>query len=267
VGKRAHQRLFLIHWHAAEARERAARLTRLGYQVTVHSDQQAGTAAPSAKALRSLPFTAVVIDLARLPAHGRAMAGWIREHKGTRALPIVCIEGDAEKTARMRRDFPDVVYTTWAKAGPALTRAIARPPRHPVVPARPDYSGTPLPQKLGIKAGPRVLLLHAPKDFSRTLGKLPAGARTTTRLQGELDVVLLFCRALGELQARFDAAAKCLGHRGGLWVAWPKQAAGVSTDLDGNQVRAVGLRAGLVDNKVCAIDATWSGLRFARRQG
>jgi hypothetical protein len=194
------------------------------------------------------------------------MAVWLREHKATRHLPIVCIAGDPEKTERMRADFPDATFTTWAKVGPALRKAIANPPKDPVVPKRRDYSGTPLPQKLGIKANARVGLVLAPKGFHATLGELPAGVVTTTRLAGELDVVVLFGRALADLRANFATAAKCLAAGGGLWVAWPKKASGVLTDLDDQKVRAFGLDQGLVDNKVCAIDATWSGLRFARRR-
>jgi hypothetical protein len=130
----------------------------------------------------------------------------------------------------------------------------------------PGYSGTPLPQKLGIREGSRVLVLGAPRDFGQTLGQLPAGARILTRA-GEAAVIVLFTRALADLQRRFATALKSLAAEGGgLWVAWPKKAAKVLTDLDENKVRAVGLDHGLVDNKVCAIDGVWSGLRFARRR-
>ncbi|MCA8964275.1 MAG: DUF3052 domain-containing protein [Planctomycetes bacterium] len=135
-----------------------------------------------------------------------------------------------------------------------------------MVPAAPDYSGTPLPKKLGIKSGHAVLLLRAPRDFAATLGDLPAGVIVKKRLAGELDVVVLFCRSLAELQRDFEAAKRCLAPRGGLWVAWPKKASGLVTDLADGVVRALGLDHGLVDNKVCAIDATWSGLRFAHRR-
>ncbi|MEP6762478.1 MAG: DUF3052 domain-containing protein [Sporichthyaceae bacterium] len=125
------------------------------------------------------------------------------------------------------------------------------------------YSGTPLPQKLGIKAGHRVLLVGAPDGAD--LGPLPDGDLHRRAGRTPYDVVLLFCTDLRRLEQRFAPLAARLVPNGGLWVAWPKRSSGVSTDLDENSIRAVGLSAGLVDNKVCAIDATWSGLRFVIR--
>ena len=129
------------------------------------------------------------------------------------------------------------------------------------------YSGTPLPQKLGIKPNYRVVLLNAPENFDVTLGVLPANATVQPALlkKQAADVILLFTTARADLAKRFPAAAKRLQPAGGLWVCWPKKASGVATDLTENVVREVGLAAGLVDNKVCAVDDTWSGLRFVFR--
>jgi hypothetical protein len=129
------------------------------------------------------------------------------------------------------------------------------------------YSGTPLPKKLGIKPGTRVLLLGAPEGFATgTLGPLPEGAVVRGAARSAFDVGLLFARSQADLSRRFPAAAKAMGVPGALWIAWPKKASGVPTDLDENAVRAFGLARGLVDYKVAAIDATWSGLCFARRK-
>ncbi|MEO1009379.1 MAG: DUF3052 domain-containing protein [Planctomycetota bacterium] len=127
------------------------------------------------------------------------------------------------------------------------------------------YSGTPLATKLGIKPGARVCLLAAPAGFE--VGGMPDEAEVRTSLRGTrpLDVVVLFCPDAATLRRRFDAAAARLSTSGGLWIAWPKKASGVATDLDDAAVRAFGLAAGLVDNKVCAVDEVWSGLRFVRR--
>ena len=129
------------------------------------------------------------------------------------------------------------------------------------------YSGTPLPQKLGIKPGHVLALLDAPKAFPDTLGELPPGARVTTKLAGgaPLDVVVLFVTTRRALAAGVAKARPRLTPAGGLWVAWPKRTSGVTTDLTENVVRDVFLSSGLVDNKVCAIDDTWSGLRFRVR--
>ena len=120
------------------------------------------------------------------------------------------------------------------------------------------YSGTPLPQKLGIKDGSRVRLSGAPAGFARTIGVVP-------RARGEADVILLFARTSSDLKKSFARMRKSLNPSGGLWVAWPKKASGVPTDLDESEVRRAGLATGLVDNKVCAVDETWSGLRFVVR--
>jgi len=127
------------------------------------------------------------------------------------------------------------------------------------------YSGTPLPQKLGIKAGARVALVRAPDGFERELEPLPDGVRLRTQARGAQDVVLFFATRLAELERRFDGLARALEPTGGLWIAWPKRNAGVATDLRENIVRDVGLSHGLVDNKVCAVDDMWSGLRFVYR--
>ena len=127
------------------------------------------------------------------------------------------------------------------------------------------YSGTPLPRKLGIRDGCRVLLVGAPADFAATLGELPPGVELLTPGTEELDVAVVFVLDLESLRAHFAALAAALQPAGGLWVAWPKRSSGVATELNENVVREYGLEQGLVDNKVCAIDATWSGLRFVRR--
>ena len=127
------------------------------------------------------------------------------------------------------------------------------------------YSGKPLVDKLGIRSGHVVALLSAPAGFDATLGTLPDDV-TVRRRAGAADVAILFASAARDLKARFAAAAKTLSPGGMLWVAWPKKASGVATDLTENVVRDVGLAAGLVDVKVCAIDDTWSGLKFVRRR-
>jgi hypothetical protein len=127
------------------------------------------------------------------------------------------------------------------------------------------YSGTPLPQKLGIKPGARLALIDAPVGFEQVLGELPAGVRTAKRISSGLDVVVLFAPNRAALVKRFGAVAKAIAQNGAFWVAWPKKSSGVPTDLDENVVRAVGLERGLVDVKVCAIDETWSGLKFVIR--
>ncbi|MEN8375075.1 MAG: DUF3052 domain-containing protein [Gemmatimonadota bacterium] len=128
------------------------------------------------------------------------------------------------------------------------------------------YSGTPLPRKLGIKPGHRVALLGAPEGFSAALGNLPERVRTTRRAAaGPYDVMVLFADRRSRLARRIGAAKAKLAPNGGLWICWPKKSSGVPTDLADGVVREAGLASGLVDNKVCAVDDIWSGLRFVYR--
>jgi hypothetical protein len=122
------------------------------------------------------------------------------------------------------------------------------------------YSGTPLPRKLGVKPGSRVLLDGAPAGFA--LDGVDAHARPGS---APYDVVLLFAPARARLERRWTALAARLTTPGRLWVCWPKRSSGLQTDLSENDVRTYGLEQGLVDVKVCAIDETWSGLAFVRR--
>ena len=134
------------------------------------------------------------------------------------------------------------------------------------MPSPAGYSGTPLPKKLGIKPGFRCVFPGAPGDFPETLGELPDDVTVLARPGKDLDCVVLFTRSRSELERRFSNLAKRLTPAGMLWVAWPKKASGVPTDVTDSVVRSHGLAQGLVDNKVCAIDETWSGLRFMRRR-
>src|SRR5215210_6781261 len=128
------------------------------------------------------------------------------------------------------------------------------------------YSGTPLPRKLGIKPGHRVLLVGAPEGFTDgTLGDLPDGVEVRTRATGEADVIVAFHTRRAALAKRMPALRERMVPNAGLWIAWPKRAAKVETDLTEDVVRELALANALVDNKVCAIDETWSGLRLVIR--
>ena len=128
------------------------------------------------------------------------------------------------------------------------------------------YSGTPLARKLGIKEGARLALLGAPAGFDHDLAPLPAGVTVLRRLGSELDVAVLFVTGRRDLERRFDAVAAAVFPAGGFWVAWPKRASKVPTDLTEDVLREVALPRGLVDNKVCAVTEVWSGLRLVWRK-
>jgi hypothetical protein len=126
------------------------------------------------------------------------------------------------------------------------------------------YSGTPLPQKLGIKEGHKVVVLSAPTGFD--LGTLPTGATTYRRLTNDADVLVVFVKKRVDLANQIASCRPKMAQAGGLWIAWPKKSSGVTTDIVEDTIREVALPTGLVDNKVCAIDETWSGLRLVIRK-
>jgi hypothetical protein len=129
-----------------------------------------------------------------------------------------------------------------------------------------DYSGTPLPRKLGIKEGHAVAFVSAPPGFRALLEPMPPGVEARERARGPLDVVVLFATKRSDLARRFGTLARALDPAGGLWVAWPKKSSTIRNDLSFEIVQRIGLDTGLVDNKSASIDADWQGLRFVVRK-
>lgn len=128
-----------------------------------------------------------------------------------------------------------------------------------------DYSSTPLARKLGIREGAEVALVGSPAGLRASLVPLPPRVRVHSRPRGELDVIVFFASQASELNRRFRGLARTLTEAGGLWVAWPKKASSIDSDLSFETVQRVGLDAGLVDNKSCSIDDDWQALRFVYR--
>ena len=256
-------RVRLVHWKPEEAWRRVEQLVDAGYDVVFEPFDP-----NTLRGLANDPPDAFMIDLTRLPSHGRDVGIYVRERKATRRVPIVFVGGAADKVSRAKERLPDAVYAAWEDAAAAIEEAIADPPEHPVVPASTlaGYSGTPLPKKLGIKQGSTVALVDAPPDFEQTLGALPEGVDLRLGVAGTPDVIILFTKARAHLEAGVPEMRESMADGGRLWLAWPKKASGVVTDVSEPVVREIGLAAGLVDYKICAIDATWSGLLFARRK-
>jgi hypothetical protein len=127
------------------------------------------------------------------------------------------------------------------------------------------YSGTPLPKKLGVKPGSRLVLFGAPSGFETTLGALPEGARLRRGGASAGDLAIWFVRSLADLRRGIAARAGAIPP-GGMWIAWRKQSSGAASDVGEASVRQAGLAAGLVDYKICAVDHTWSGLKFQTRR-
>lgn len=253
----------LIHWKPDEAEDRLARLRRAGFRAR-YIAIESGADFKNIKA--RLP-DAYVIDLGRLPSHGREMGIYFRQTKKTRDVPLVFVDGPKMKVAQIAKLLPDATYTSWPRIGEAVRRALASQPDQPVVPrgSMPGYAGTPLPKKLGIRPGTTLALVGAPRDFERTLGSLPTGV-TVKRRAGPADLTIWFVRRRRDLEHRIGRMTEIVADRH-LWIAWPKQSSGVASDLTQADVRRLGLAHDLVDYKIAAIDETWSGLKFARRRG
>lgn len=249
----------LIHWDEDEGLERRKQLEALGVEAAFDF----GEGVISKHLLRSGLPDAFVIDLSRMPSHGREVARALRGAKATRLVPIVFVDGEPEKVKATRALLPDATYTTWGRIKTALPKAMARPVTNPVVPK--ELSAKPAVEKLGVKPGFKVALLGSPKGFADTLQPLPARVKFTARPEKDADIYLCFARSARELHAHLLTVGEAA--RQTLWLIWPKKASKVASDLDGNVVRETGLRSGWVDFKVCAVDQTWSGLAFKRRKG
>lgn len=258
-------RIVLIHWDKLQEAHGASRLERLGYIVDTFQTMNPEVL----RRIREEPPHGFVIDLSRLPSQGTAVAVTLRRSLATRFVPLVFVDGEPAKIEKTKAVLPDARYTHWALIGPVLEHALSHPPREVVVPGVMDsYADSPLVRKLGILAGTTVLLVGAPPDFAVRLGQLPEGAtlRQLSKSRTKGKIVIFFARSRAEVERCFPVALRHLAERGALWIAWPKKASEIPSDLTQQWVRQFGISHGLVDYKICAIDATWSGLRFARRQ-
>jgi CheY-like chemotaxis protein len=253
----------LLHWNEPEAAERLERLRAAGFDA--YHSTLAGP--PLFSQLREKQPAAIVIDLARLPSHGREVGAALRATKATRYIPLVFVGGEAEKTARVRALLPDAVYTSWDEIGLALKTAIEQPPANPVAPASSmdAYAGQALPKKLGIKKGMTIALVNAPPGFIQLLDPIPEGAQFKDDFAEGCEMAIWFVRSQSDLMHAVQIASG-LSTLQSLWFAWPKKASGLSTDLTQQVVRETGLAHRWVDYKICSIDQTWSGLLFARRK-
>ena len=249
----------LIHFDEDQGLERRKQLEAFGFDAAFDF----GDGLFMARQIKASPPDAVVIDLSRVPSHGREVALSVRSTKATRQIPIVFVDGEAEKVKKTRQFIPDATFTTWGRIKTALPKAIAKPVKDPVVPDHNSW-GKPTVAKLGVKPSFKVALLGSPKGFADALKPWPAKVKLTARPEADADIYICFAKSSPELQAHLLATRDAA--RQTLWLAWPKKASGIKSELDGNIVRETGLRAGWVDFKVCALDDTWSGLAFKKRK-
>jgi hypothetical protein len=254
----------LIFWKQDQARERARELEDAGYRVDASPLVTSGF---KKHFLANSP-SVVVIDLDRLPSSGREVGVALRQSPSTRHIPIVFAGGIPEKIERIQKELPDAIYTTWTKAPVAMKAALKRPPAEPVRPPAhmERYAGSSLVKKLGFAANAEAAIVAAPEDFSETLGELPEGVESRTRMTGRTKLAIWFVRSRQEMEAAAEHLGARLPEGSSAWIVHPKQAGRYKVDFNQNDVRSAGLAAGLVDYKVCSVDADWSGLKFARKR-
>jgi len=219
--------------------------------------------------LRSTNTVVVVFDLNRRPALARDIATAIRATKSTSQIPIVFAGGLPEKVALVRAALPEATFTDWDEAGAAVANAIANP-----APAgtRPQahmerYAGSSLAKKLGVKPGMGVALLGSPPDeFEESVSEQMEDAAMSRRVTPQTGMALWFVQSRDEVDLAAVRIAAWLADDRQAWMIYPKQAGRLRVDFTQHDVRAAGIAAGLVDYKICAVDADWSGLKFARRK-
>lgn len=254
----------MICWNADQARERAAALERAGFQIDSSPLNPSGLIGHFR--LHTPPV--ILIDLDRLPSHGREVGIALRQSRSTRQIPLVYAGGVPEKVARVRAELPDAFYCTWDGVAKTLREALRYVPANPVTPPShmERYTGAALPAKLGLKPGLEISLLGAPDEFEELLGELPEGARLSTRLTRTTGLALWFVRSRRELDDETPYLSARLPEGCALWILHPKQSGRYKVDFNQHYVREAGLANKLVDFKVCSVDADWSGLKFARKK-
>jgi len=240
-----------------------ARLEAAGYAV----DREPVAGPEDLKRIAREPPRAVVIDLDRAPARGRDIALALRQRVATRRIPIVFVATDRSVFGRLKALPLETMHAAPEDIVTAVASALAMPPSGagPPPAATAGYSGTPLPSKLGIKSGMRVVLVKPPAGFAAIIEPLPADVALRTTNRGPRDITLWFTRSRRELERGMTRIAEAAGDAR-LWICWPKKTSALVADHTGDDVRRVAVAAGLVDFKVCAVDEDWSGLAFVRRQ-
>jgi hypothetical protein len=254
---RAMRRVRLFHWNSKEAAALMTNLRAAGFEAVYNAETQS----PSVRELKESGAVAVVVDLSRLPSHGKYVGAWVRGSKSTRHLPLVFVGGEAEKVEVIREQIPDAVYSSVAGVGAALKKAIVRPPRNPVVPRQmmETAPGRTAAQKMGIREGSVVGLIDPPADYVKVLGVLPDGVVLGEDSRQACPVTVWFVHDPGEYEAAL-ASRRLLAAKSRLWIVWQR---GRRDGLNGNFVREAALAMGLVDYKICSLDGVWTGMVFA----
>jgi len=255
-------RVRLIHWKAEEAAPLLSALRAAGHQV----DYEAKPGYHVAMAVRAEQPAAVVIDLSRMPSHGREIGMYLRRSKATRQIPLVYVGGEPEKVAAIRQKLPDAVYTSSARLSGSLRKALSAAPKNPLVPPpiMQQYKGRTTAQKLGIKEGNSIAVIDPPRDYVAVLGAMPEGVSLLEESPRACDLTLWFVQDVSGYQSELPRLKKRAAG-GKLWILWRKQSAGKKSNLTLPQIRETAMQVGLVDYKICSLNEIWSGMLFTKK--
>lgn len=256
-------RIQLLHWNANEAGVYLELLRANGYDVQYNDQFRPGMM----RSWRESPPDAFVIDLSRLPSHGREIATALRQSPALRRVPIVFCEGAEDKVRRIQIELPDAMYSKRATLRADLKRAIAHPPERPVTPEpmMERYASKTAAQKLGIKESSIVTLIDPPRDCRKLLGQLPPNVELVEEAGAKHPVTLCFVRDSNLLQATLSAVRE-LAPSTKLWILWPKGGSKERAGLTGRVVREQANGLGLVDYKICSVNEVWSAMLFAAKK-
>lgn len=258
-------RVRLIHWKKSEADAHLRSLSKAGYLVEHDEQFRPGLM----KQWRASPPDVFVIDLSRLPSHGREIAVELRQSPSTRLVPIVFCEGDPQKVNALRTLLPDACYCDVAHLSSAVKKTLASPPKDPVRPtAMMDrYKSRTAAEKLGIKDDSSVALVNPPRDVERLLGPLPNRAEMYESAVGDPDAQVHLCFIhspddLGPVLSQLRGFARTSK----LWMLWRKGGKAAAGDVTENQVRDAALDLGLIDYKICSVNEIWTAMCFATKR-
>ncbi len=261
--------LRLICWNEADASSRAATLRRAGYNVIADPPENAGG---MVRYFRELSPDAVVIDLDRLPSHGRELGMSLRVSKSTSHLRLVFAGGIPAKIEMVRAAIPDAIFTPWDNGVAAVIEHAITQPEPPRLQSRElpkDTSVGALERKLDIKPQTHFVIVSVNRNDGQWLDELltsiPEGAIRQRRLDATTTLALFLVAARRDLIRTFEQSRSSLPPKASLWIVHPKQTSPLAADFNQDDVREAGLAHGFVDYKVCAVDKDWSALKFARR--
>ncbi len=255
------KRVRVIHWRDAEAAPLIAAVRSHGFEPENLADSNGAAVARAIGA--SMP-DAILIDLSRLPSQGREIGVWLRNRKSTRGIPLVFVNGQPEKTEKIRAVIPDALYASPDDLCSVLKSACAGRVADPIIPPSPmeRFKGKTAAQKLGIVAASTVAVMDAPRDWAAVLGEVPDGVEIREDPEAVQDVTLWFIRDSAAMLAAVRRM-RAIAAKTKLWVIWPKGKANLFRE---GSIREMGIENGLVDYKICSVNEHWSGMLFARKK-